>query len=474
MGPLAVRTRTRASLVAQPVGAITAPLTTSTDPKLAWVAQAQLQIKYLPISALHPYARNARRHSKKQIEKIAASLIQFGFVNPILVNGKGEIIAGHGRSAAATHLGLKEVPVIELDHLSPEQVMAYRIADNRLAELSEWDEEILAIEFKTLLEFETSFDIGVTAFEMGRIDSVLSGKQAAKGDDPADAIAEQTGPAVTVLGDLWQLGRHRLLCADARERGSYERLLAGTAAQLVFTDPPYNCRIRGHVSGLGKLTHREFVMGSGEMSEAEFTGFLKTVLGHLAAVSVDGSIHYVCMDWRHMEELLAAGTEAYAELKNLVVWGKDNAGMGSFYRSQHELVFVFKNGTGPHINNFLLGETGRHRTNLWSYPGVNKTRRGREDELGMHPTVKPVALVADAIMDCSKRAGVVLDPFGGSGTTIIAAERVGRRGYVLELDPLYVDVALRRWEKLHGTPARHVETGLTFDEMAARRGASEG
>jgi DNA modification methylase len=439
-----------------------------TDATLSWADRAKLAIRYVPVAGLRPYARNARRHSKKQIEQIAASVRQFGFVNPILIDQDGEIVAGHGRLLAAQYLDMTEVPVIGIDHLSPEQVRAYRLADNRLAELSDWDEDTLAIELKGLLEIETSFDLQVTGFGMGKIDFLVSGARS-RGDDPADAVEAVRELAVTEPGDLWCLGRHRLLCASALERASYTRLLEGHPAQMICTDPPYNLPIKGHVSGLGKLTHREFVMASGEMTAAEFTTFLTTVFGHLAAVSSDGSIHFAFMDWRHLEEILAAGRAAYTELKNLIVWAKDNAGMGAFYRSQHELVFVFKNGTAPHINNFLLGETGRHRTNLWSYPGVNKTRRGREDELGMHPTVKPVALVADAIMDCSKRGGIVLDPFGGSGTTLIAAERVGRRGCLLELDPRYVDVTLHRWERLQGTPARHEATGLTLTELAAQR-----
>ncbi len=276
---------------------------------------------------------------------------------------------------------------------------------------------------------------------------------------------------MTQPGNLWILGRHRLLCADARDSTSYAALLAGEKAQMVFTDPPYNVPIGGHVSGSGRVQHREFVMASGEMSEAEFTTFLRTVLRNLASASADGAIHFVCMDWRHMRELLAAGHDAYTELKNVCVWAKDNGGMGSFYRSQHELVFAFKNGEAPHINNFGLGETGRYRTNLWSYAGVNTLRPGRQEELTMHPTVKPVALVMDAIKDCSKRGGIILDAFGGSGTTLIAAQKTERRGYLLELDPLYCDVIVRRFQKRIGEPARLASSGHTFAELEAARPA---
>jgi len=450
------------------------PTTDGSDPALLWMERLPLAIESRPIAELKPAPRNARTHSQKQIQKIAASIRQFGFVNPLLVDEQGAIVAGHGRLEAAKSLRMTVVPVIPLAHLTPEQKRAYMVADNRLAELAGWDREILAIEFKELSELDLAFEIEITGFEMAEIDGLIDPPaEAKKKADPSDEVMEPQGPAVTEAGDLWLLGRHRLLCGDAREQASYETLLAGEKAQMVFTDPPYNVRIDGHVSGLGRIQHREFVMGSGEMSEAEFTLFLKTVLGQLAHASIDGSIHFVCMDWRHMRELLAAGSAAYTELKNLCVWAKDNGGMGSFYRSRHELVYVFKYGTAPHLNNFGLGETGRYRTNVWDYAGVNTMKAGRQDELAMHPTVKPVALVGDAIKDCSQRGGIVLDAFGGSGTTLIAAQKTGRRGYLIELDPLYVDVTIRRWQKLFGEEVRHAGTGLTFDEIAARRLAGE-
>ena len=272
------------------------------------------------------------------------------------------------------------------------------------------------------------------------------------------------------VGDLWLLGDHRLLCGDATKLASYGSLLGGERAQLVFVDPPYNVRIDGHVCGSGSIKHREFEMAAGEMSEAQFTGFLTTVLERLAQHSADGSIHYVCMDWRHIFELLAAGRAAYSELKNLCVWNKDNGGMGSLYRSKHELVLVFKHGSGAHINNVELGRHGRNRTNVWDYAGVNSFGAGRLDDLAMHPTVKPVALVADAIMDCSHRGGIVLDCFGGSGTTLIAAEQTGRHGRLIELDPAYVDVAIRRFAKLTGEKVTQAASGLTFAEIRDQRG----
>jgi len=264
-------------------------------------------------------------------------------------------------------------------------------------------------------------------------------------------------------GDVWALGPHRLLCGNALDSASYQNLMAGELAEMVFSDPPYNVRIDGNVCGLGRVRHREFAMASGEMKEADFTAFLRTAFEQLAANSTNGAIHFVCMDWRHLAEMLGAGRSVYSELKNLVVWSKTNAGMGSFYRSKHELVFVWKVGAAAHVNNFELGQHGRHRTNVWDYAGVNTIRPGRLEELAMHPTVKPVALVADAIKDCSRRNGIILDPFVGSGTTLIAAHRTGRRARGIELDPIYVDVAVRRWQTYTGKPATLLATGKSFE-----------
>lgn len=435
--------------------------------------QLEIRIEYRPISALRPYPRNPRTHSRAQIAKIAASIKRFGFIAAIVVDTQGEIVAGHGRLAAAQQLGLKRVPVVEAKHLTPQEVGAYRLADNRIAEDAEWDSDLLSIELKELIEVDTSFEITDTGFEVAEIDMQITGAPNPRKPDPDDAAGEPGVPAVTRKGDLWLLGPHRLLCADARDEASFVTLLAGEQAQMVFTDPPYNVPIAGHVSGLGAIKHREFVMASGEMSEAEFTAFLRSVFANLAAASAEGAIHFICMDWRHLREVLTAGYAAYDELKNLCVWVKHNAGMSSCYRSKHELVLVFKKGTAPHINNFGLGGSGRYRTNVWQYAGANTFKRGGSEELAMHPTVKPVGLVADTILDCSKRHGIVLDAFGGSGTTLIAAQRTGRRGYLLELDNLYCDVIIRRFQKRVGEPARLADGGLTFEEIAAHRLADE-
>jgi DNA modification methylase len=262
------------------------------------------------------------------------------------------------------------------------------------------------------------------------------------------------------------MGEHRLLCADATDERAFRNLMGGERAQMVFTDPPYNVAINGHVGGLGKTRHREFVMAAGEMTSDQFACFLGSAFGQLVQHSIDGSIHFICMDWRHMPEVLAAGKDAYPELKNLCVWVKDNGGMGSFYRSRHELIFVFKSGSAPHLNSFELGQHGRYRTNVWQYRGVNTFKRERMDELSLHPTVKPVAMIVDAIKDVSERGGIVLDCFGGSGSTLIAAHKTGRRARVIELDPLYVDRTIRRWQAVAKDEAIHAESGRSFDELA--------
>ena len=441
-------------------------MTTATIPATDFLSRALL----LPVSVLVPRPGNPRTHSKKQIRQIAESIRTFGFTNPVLVDDENGIVAGHGRVEAAKLLKMEAVPAIRLAGLSEARIRAYVITDNRLAELAGWDEALLKIEFAYLAELDLDFDLTVTGFDLGEIEMILddAGDPAA----PVDILPPpDTGPPVSRPGDLWILGNHRLLCGDARDPAAYERLMAGEAAQMVFTDPPYNVPIAGHVCGLGSVKHDEFAMASGEMTKPEFTAFLKSVLARLAASSADGSIHFVCMDWRHMGELLGAADGVYAELKNLCVWNKANGGMGSFYRSKHELVFVFKHGTAPHINTFELGQHGRYRSNVWDYAGISGFKAERAEELAMHPTVKPVALVADAIKDCSRKNGIVLDAFSGSGTTIIAAETTGRRGYALEIDPAYVDVAVRRWQLLTGEEAVLDGDGRTFGEIQAARTA---
>lgn len=428
------------------------------------------RIELIPVDRLTACKNNARTHSRKQIRQIADSIEWFGFTNPILIDDHGEIIAGHGRVAAAKLLGLNEVPTLRLSHLSATEKRAYVLADNKLAEKAGWDREILAIELQGLIDLD--FEVELTGFEMGEIDIILENADEAKGEaaGPEDEVPEPIpGPSVSQPADLWLLDKHRIFCGDALDHGAYERLLDGERAEFIFTDPPYNVPIHGHVCGKGAIRHREFAMASGEMSKEAFTGFLTAAFRHLVAHTTDGSIHEICMDWRHIAEMMAAGNEVYTELKNLCVWAKTNAGMGSFYRSQHELVFVWKSGAAPHVNNFELGQHGRSRTNVWEYAGISTMRAGRLEELAMHPTVKPVALVADAIKDCSRRGGLVLDPFCGSGTILIAAERTGRTARALEIDPQYVDVAIRRWQTCTGKAATLAVTGQSFEEVEEQR-----
>jgi len=434
---------------------------------------SNLAIQYVSPDRLRPYPGNARSHSRKQLKLIENSIKRFGFTNPILVTDDFEVVAGHGRLQAAKSLGMKLVPVIPLSSLSEADKSALIIADNRIAELSNWDRDILAIEYQGLHDLHFD-DIEVTGFSLGEIDNILDEASEKKPVEPGpeDHLPPLIAAPVSRKGDLWILGSHRLLCGDARSDRDYARLLEGQSADLVLTDPPFNVRVDGNVSGLGKVRHAEFAMASGEMSEAEFTAFLSTFLGCAKAHSRDGAILFVFMDWPHLFELTCAAREPGLVAKNLIVWAKDNAGMGTFYRSKHELIFVFKNGDAAHTNTFELGQHGRYRTNVWEYAGVNTFRTGRLDELAMHPTVKPVAMLADAIRDVSKRGAIVLDPFAGSGSTLIAAEKTGRQVRCIEFEPKYCDVIVRRWQAYTGKAATFDGTDLTFEDFESARSPS--
>lgn len=375
------------------------------------------------VESLAPYKNNARTHSSKQLRQIADSIQRFGFTNPILISDDNIIIAGHGPVEAARLIGMSHVPVRRLSHLTRDEVRAYILADNKLAENAGWDSELLAFEMQALIDID--FDLELLGFSAAEIDLTIGGGLEAAGPDPVLDKVEPVayGPAVSRPGDLWFLGPHRLLCGDARSKADVARSCGGSPAALLFTDPPYNVAIDGHVSGLGRNKHREFALASGEMDQDTFTQFLTESFQAAAGQLKDGTIAFVCMDWRHMRELLDAGHAAFDELKNLCVWNKTNGGMGTFYRSKHELVFVFKKGRAPHTNNFGLGDSGRYRTNVWDYAGVNTFGDTRDEDLAMHPTVKPVALIADAIKDCSKRGDLILDIFAGSGSTLIAADQ---------------------------------------------------
>jgi DNA modification methylase len=409
-----------------------------------------------------------RKHPKRKIAQLALSLLEFGILRPILIDGDRTIIAGQAVAMAAKRAGFKRVPVIRATDLTEAQIRAFMIADNKLNEGSEWDHKALKIEFDALTGL--NFDLQLTGFSTAEIDSIYGVAQDSEYDDFVEQgpIAADCTP-ISEPGDVWILGGHRLICGDACDPITFDRLMLGSVAGMACSDFPYNLKINGVVSGLGAIRHREFAMASGEMPDPVFLEFLTTACRHLAHHSRDGSIHMIFMDWRHSAQILRAGEEVYFELKNICVWNKDRAGMGSLWRSQHEFVFVFKNGTAPHVNNVELGRHGRHRSNVWTYPGANSFSKSRAAKLESHPTVKPVALVADAILDCSNRDDIILDPFAGSGTIFIAAEKTGRRGYGIEIDPLYVDSTIRRWEKLTGEKARHEVSGLTFDEVAQQR-----
>jgi DNA modification methylase len=425
-------------------------------------------IEYLPLESLRPWKRNARTHSKKQIRQIADSIETFGFTNPVLIDAENSILAGHGRVAAAKLLEMATVPCVRLEHMTPEQKRAYVLADNKLALNAGWDDQILAAELGELMNLDLDFSVEITGFSIPEIDGLMEGLAPEEPGDPReDMVPDPVGvPVRCQPGDLWQLGRHRLLCGNALDADTVALLMEGELARMVFTDPPYNVPIDGHVGGLGKTRHREFAMASGEMSSDAFTAFLRRAFQNLVRHSEDGAIHYICMDWRHIAELQAAAAGVYTELKNLIVWVKDNGGMGTFYRSRHELIFAFKHGAAPHVNTFELGQHGRYRTNVWQYKGVNTLRAGRMEELALHPTVKPVQMIADAIKDVSGRGEVVLDLFGGSGSTLIAAEKTGRRAFLLELDPVYCDRILQRWETYAKDEAERLVCGLPEQEAA--------
>lgn len=427
-----------------------------------------LAIQMRAIASLVPHKTNPRTHSAKQIKQIARSIATFGMTNPVLIDADDGVLAGHGRIEALKLLGQSEVPVIRLSHLNEAQRRAYIIADNKLAENAGWDEQLLVQELEYISTLDVSFDLTLSGFEIPEIDVLqMSAKKSALAiEETPPPLLE--GPTISRVGDLWQLGQHRLLCGDALDPAACERLLGTDRAQMVCTDPPYNVPIQGHVGGLGNVQHNEFVMASGEMSREGFTEFLKKAVSNLIRFSSEGSIHFIFMDWRHMQEIQDA-SQGYTELKNLCVWNKTNGGMGSLYRSKHELVFVFKNGSAPHINNVELGKYGRYRTNVWDYAGVNTFHEGRMEELTMHPTVKPIAMIRDAILDCSNPGGIILDPFGGSGTTLMAAEACGRTAALMELDPRYVDCTLERFAKISKTEPIHATSQKTLSEIKIER-----
>lgn len=431
-----------------------------------------LNVEILPIDSLEPYRLNARKHSQRQVAQIADAIREFGWTALILVDETGSVIAGHGRLEAARLLRLDQVPTICVDGLTSSQIRALRLADNKLAENSEWDFDTLKIELTELFEADFALDLRTTGFDMAELDQIVGeyDDEKSAADRPFDSDFD--GPAIAQRGDMFELdGRHRLLCGDALNDGDIEKLMGGEKARFCFTDPPYNVPIEDNVSGLGRKKHGDFAMASGEMTRRQFTDFLSRSFDLIAGHCTDGAIVDVCMDHKHLVEVITAGENAFSELKNICVWTKRNGGMGSLYRSAHEFVLIFKSGTAPHINNVQLGRFGRNRTNVWSYAGVNSFGSGRKAALAMHPTVKPVAMVADAIFDCSNQRDIVLDPFAGSGTILIAAHRTGRKARAIEFDPKYVDVCLRRFRRVTGIDSLHLGSGMTFGKLEARASA---
>jgi DNA modification methylase len=451
--------RSRYQGAAAPAHGEAMPLTNRPDESL------EVEVTYRGIEELKPPKRQLRIHSPKQVEQIESAIRRMGFINPIIVDAELGIVCGVGRYLAAKEIGLSRVPTIMVDHLSEAELRAYAICDNKLTLNDTWDEKLLAVEFKELMVLDLDLPIELTAFDMIEIDTLLHEEPEAEEAAPEP----DNGPPVSRLGDLFQLGDHKLLCADSREEESYQILLGEERARCVNSDNPYNIKISGNVSGLGKVKHEDFVMASGELSREEFTAFLTTVFKLCAAYSVDGAIQFQWMDHRHLREMIDAGDAAYGELKTLVVWDKQVAGMGSFYRNQFELCFIYKVGKAPHRNNFGLGQWGRNRSSIWSYPGANAMRRGRLDDLALHPTVKSLPCTMDLIRDVTHRGEIVLDPFSGAATTIIACAKTGRIGRGIELDPKYVDVGIIRWEQDTGKQAIHVATGLTFTQLALAR-----
>lgn len=430
-----------------------------------------LALEMRAISELRRHPRHARRHNPAKTRRLSTSIGALGFNVPVLVDASGQVLAGYACLSAAKILGMTHVPTISLHHLSETQATAFMLAHNKLAEDASWDDHKLAIQLKELSDLVLSFEIEATGFELPEIDFRIQSLEALETVDQLDDFAFPARSAVTALGDLWHLGDHSLLCANALEQASYAGLLRDTKAAMVFTDPPYNVKINGNAAGYGKTTYREFPMAIGEMSDDEFIGFLTTTLSNARSNTAPGGLMYVCMDWRHSTEMHAAARASHLDQVNLCVWVKQNGRLGSFYKSRHELIFIFKNGKEAHQNNIQLGRFGRNRTNVWFYPAPGAF--GRKDTPGdveLHPTMKPLLLVADAILDCTRRGDLILDPFLGSGTTLLAAERTGRRCAGIELDPLYVDAAVERWQRMTGRKA-HNQLGETFDFLKSRRGA---
>lgn len=425
-----------------------------------------LRVEYLPIDALQPADRRVRKSTASQNAKVELSLRQFGVCSPILIDGDRRIVHGHVVWETARRLGLETIPAVRIGHLNQAERRALAIALNRLGETGEWDVEALKVEFDELIELEV--DVIATGFDLAEVDALLLEDDA---DEPeADDVPMVSESQVSQLGDLWLMGEHRLLQGDARDREVYARLITeGQGVRLALTDVPFNVPIRGHCTG--QAHHREFAIAHGELSREEFDAFNKDWMRPASSVLVDGGLLATFIDWRSVDLILSAGRELGLDLLNIVVWAKSNAGQGSLWRSQHEMLPVFKKGGAPHVNHVELGRWGRYRSNVWTYPGASTLGSDAREGLAVHPTVKPRALLEDALLDITNRGDVVLDCFLGSGSTLLAAEATGRVCRAIEIDGRYCDVALARWQQMTGREAILEETGETHAEVARRRGA---
>jgi DNA modification methylase len=413
--------------------------------------------------------RKVRKIEDRHLADMVRAISHFGFVSPLIVRGN-RVVDGHVRLAAARALAMPKVPCIDVSHLSEEKVRLLAISLNRLAETGTWDLAELKFELEELETME--LDLSLTGFTMPEIDIIFGDEAEEK--DKEEEIPDPPAVPVTVEGDLWLLGEHRVLCGSALAAADFERLMGGDLAAAVLTDPPYNVVIAGNVSGLGKTKHGEFQMASGEMSREQFEEFLTAYQAHCRKLLLAGAVAFAFMDWRSIDLLTNAARKAGFKHINTITWNKGSGGMGALYRSAHEFVGMFCNGDVPRVNNVELGKHGRDRTNVWSYPGANKPGTSGAEALKDHPTPKNLEMCADALRDVTNREEIVLDPFLGSGTTLIAAEKTARVCYGLELEPKFVDVIVRRWEKLTGSHAIHAETGETFQATGeARLGTEE-
>jgi DNA modification methylase len=432
------------------------------------------RIEHLAIQDLKVPARSLRSCSDGQVRDLMGLIRTVGFIVPLVIDEECRVWAGMVRLKAAERLGMVQVPVVRLANLTEAQKRAFRIADNKLQEKGKWDRKQLSLELPELtplLQLE-DLDISITGFTAVEIDQITFDFEE-DAADPSDDFDPDllSQPVVSRLGDVYRLGDHILGCGDARDQDLVRRLVGNRLAAMAFLDVPYNERIR-NVVGRGRTKHAEFAMASGEMSDEEYRDFLRQTLSVAAAVSTKTALHYACTNWSHVDALIAVGHQVYSAMINLAVWVKPNAGQGQFYRSQHELIGIFRVGEGRHLNNVENGKHGRNRSNVWQYSGTSGFRAGRMADLRAHPTVKPVAMVCDAIKDCTRRDDTVLDTFIGSGTTILAAERVGRRAVGVEIEPRFVDLAIRRWQQMTGRDAIHVEDGRTFLDLTSERAAS--